>query len=532
MTPRRCCAFLVLLAGLFLFARALASLWPFTVDDSFITYTYSRHLATGLGPVWNVGERPVEGYTTCLWMIVMAVPYRLGLEPVLFGRLLSLLCTALSAALLFGFTRRLQRLWGVAPEDFTPLLGVALLVGWDATAVHSISGMETALFTGLLTALFYGALLCAEAITARRATAFAGLALLAGLTRPEGNFVAIVAAAILLVILPPSRRLTLLKALPLYLVPAALYFAWRYHYYGHLFPLPFYVKTRMEPLAGLPEVVKYLKSLALPLLGAALPGLLTKADRRVLPAALPALGLTVFFVIPQHQMGYECRYLYPLTPLLLAVSMAGLGQTLALAAPWWERLSPLARRGATLFAVVVALVLGQQYVTGGLLQVLASKRDYSTGLGQAHVALARYLHEFPGSAPRPLVAFNDAGAIPYYSGWRGLDLWGLNDETIALRGKHEPAYSDYVLGRRPALLILGSRSDRAYQPTLVWEPELYRRARQAGYRPVKVATYWQGVYYLWLLAKPGTAVAEYVGKWQQPVTPAVGRGQAVPPGNL
>ncbi|MEI6504038.1 MAG: hypothetical protein WCP21_23750, partial [Armatimonadota bacterium] len=99
MSPRRFWSQLLVLVGLFLLARQMASCWAFTVDDSFITYRYSQHLAAGVGPTWNPGERPLEGYTTFLWMIVMTVPHLLRLDPVLFGRLVSLACTAGSMAL-------------------------------------------------------------------------------------------------------------------------------------------------------------------------------------------------------------------------------------------------------------------------------------------------------------------------------------------------------------------------------------------------------------------------------------------------
>ncbi|MDH3227755.1 MAG: hypothetical protein OEM67_11810, partial [Thermoleophilia bacterium] len=35
--------------------------WAHTTDDAYITLRYSRHLAQGMGLVWNVGETPVEG---------------------------------------------------------------------------------------------------------------------------------------------------------------------------------------------------------------------------------------------------------------------------------------------------------------------------------------------------------------------------------------------------------------------------------------------------------------------------------------
>jgi hypothetical protein len=44
-------------------AILIVAAWPFTVDDAYITLRYAKHLAGGQGLVWNLGERPVEGYS-------------------------------------------------------------------------------------------------------------------------------------------------------------------------------------------------------------------------------------------------------------------------------------------------------------------------------------------------------------------------------------------------------------------------------------------------------------------------------------
>src|SRR5438128_1280326 len=46
------------LASLALFAYLAQRVWPFTVDDSFITLRYARNLAAGYGPTFNPGEPP------------------------------------------------------------------------------------------------------------------------------------------------------------------------------------------------------------------------------------------------------------------------------------------------------------------------------------------------------------------------------------------------------------------------------------------------------------------------------------------
>jgi hypothetical protein len=38
------------------------------VDDSFIFFRYAENLASGHGFSWNVGEPPVEGHSSFLWL--------------------------------------------------------------------------------------------------------------------------------------------------------------------------------------------------------------------------------------------------------------------------------------------------------------------------------------------------------------------------------------------------------------------------------------------------------------------------------
>ncbi|MFC5290280.1 hypothetical protein ACFPM7_24775 [Actinokineospora guangxiensis] len=52
-----------------LFLLVVRAAWFFTIDDALITFRYSANLAAGHGPVWNVGEDPVEGFTNFLWML-------------------------------------------------------------------------------------------------------------------------------------------------------------------------------------------------------------------------------------------------------------------------------------------------------------------------------------------------------------------------------------------------------------------------------------------------------------------------------
>src|SRR5512144_1734365 len=51
--------------------------WPFTVDDSFITFRFARSWIGGLGPVFQAGP-PVEGITSIGWTGLIALAGVLG----------------------------------------------------------------------------------------------------------------------------------------------------------------------------------------------------------------------------------------------------------------------------------------------------------------------------------------------------------------------------------------------------------------------------------------------------------------------
>ncbi|HEX9725550.1 MAG TPA: hypothetical protein VGC53_14820, partial [Vicinamibacteria bacterium] len=58
------------------------------VDDTYIFLRYAENLANGNGLVFNLGER-VEGYTSPLWVLLLGLFSRLGLDLALTSVLLA-----------------------------------------------------------------------------------------------------------------------------------------------------------------------------------------------------------------------------------------------------------------------------------------------------------------------------------------------------------------------------------------------------------------------------------------------------------
>lgn len=456
------------MAGLLFFALWHFMLRRFLLDDAYISFRYARYLAAGEGLTFNPGA-PVEGYTNFLWTLLMAPAFALGVPVVAWAKGLSIGLGLLTAALV----------WALVPvrggRDHWIRGGVVAL-----TLMHPVSVISQAdgLETPLLTALTLGvAWLMFRRAPSPRALIGAGvLAALAALTRPDGVAVAFAAVGGWLLAGRPHRW----GWLPLLGIPVALITAhalWRHSVYGAWLPNTFYVKVGGRPdvmVAGVKQGTKFLMwtgGLALwaPALwwvahrqaargeGAAPDGL--RLQRGLAVCLLLAAAARFAFVVYSGGawMG-TYRFLAPALPLLFVV--LGLGLV------GWTRGS-LPR----LAAPALLLICGALSAFWGV-RLVPGQKAYGDRLNKATVAVGKYLHEV--GQPTDEVAVLDAGAIPYFSEMRALDLVGLNDAHLARQGAKAPtakkhymltleaqADRDYVFERAPRWMVLQTRAPEA-----------------------------------------------------------------------
>lgn len=473
--------------------------WPFTVDDTFITLRYAKNLALGHGLVWNPGEAPVEGYTSWLWTVLLAPFHAWMTDAERAAKGLGLVVTlgALVGAAKLG--AQLTAAHGRLPRLLAGWLAPLALALQPGTAVHAVSGMDTALFTALLT-WFFVALVGCRAPSATRLRAAALVGLLTCLTRPEGTVAVVIGGTALAFTLPAVwRRRWLGTAAVLFVLPGAVFWVWRLLEYELPFPLPFYVKAVGQGTfwAGLGEARAFLNDIGwrVPLLGAlALVGLVG-ARRHAAPALVGALALFLFFLKPAPLMAYEHRYLFPLLPLWCAAAAAGSANLLEGATR--RGLSAPAARGALTAGLALALTLPTWSNTRAILPgILAEKLSYAAGLEQAHIRLGQSLARL--RADRPQIALLDVGAVAYYSDWRVLDTFGLNDRHIALHGRGHP---DYVLEQGPDLVVVVSKTGGEYVPVFDYEAPLHAASRARGYE-LTASLEFVPDYHLLVLAHP------------------------------
>ncbi len=465
----------------------------FVVDDAFITYRFSRNLARGHGPRYNLGDgAPVEGYSDFLWMLLAAVPEAAGASPWL---VMPWVSAALGLVTLLGVIVTLGRL-GAAPMAVAT--SGLFLATFPPFTVWATSGLETMPLTGLLLATWA---LLALGDDRRDATlgGLAGLGL--ALIRTEGvawlGLVALVAAAQRALagrpVLGPARR-----AIVVFAPAFAAWFAWKVSYYGDLVANTAHAKVHLSPavlVRGLEYLALYLLTLPGPLLlagvlaagwpRASLRGSGPRAERARAAAGVATLAAAIhaYAVVVSGDYMAWFRLMAPASPFLALAFGLGLHGLIARG------------RGRLLPALAVAVI-----ATGALpaldlpltppawraafnvrdkLGVFRSENEQWASM-RSNVVEWRAKGEALAAYARPDDTFVAAaiGAVGYFSDLYVYDRNGLVNREVArepwngtLRSPGHDKVVDraYFLPQKPTIL----------DAKLIWGPHLAATAERA-----------------------------------------------------
>jgi arabinofuranosyltransferase len=413
-------------------------------DDAFISFRYADNLLRGHGLVYNVGER-VEGYTNFLWTMLLAAFASVGVDIPRASIVLSLLAFVALLAVTYALPALAR------PERARlglPLAAIACAAQYSM-ASFATSGLET-MFGSLLVAVALE-----RALNGRWfAAGTAGVA--AAMTHPDlGLLYAALGAAMLLD--RDARRHAVRYALP-FAVFYLPYFAWRFAYYGDLFPNTYYAKS--ANLAYFSQGAVYLSASAI---GGGFWALLPLAvyaaavERRSLFGRYCIIGLPLFCVYVA-KIGGDFMYgrlLCPITAPLLVLCELGVARLLERR----HRVRAFVAAAALLVVAVPARMIGPlekawQIADERTFYKLASLDPLRVESGYFHWAqtLIKY---FPPHAAAPHISMYSAGMISYVTGWPMLDGFGLTDRFVAHRpivwrgrpGHEKRAPRPYIVSR-------------------------------------------------------------------------------------
>ncbi len=441
---------LILLTALGL-AHALL-FWGFTEDDAFITYRYAHHLALGLGPTFNLADRPpVEGYSNFLWLLLLAVADKAGANLPTAAALLSLGCYLLTIPLSYKLARVVGV--GVGWSLLTPL-GLALAA---PAALWSVAGLEEPLFTLLLVA-GYISLLDKEYSNLKPQTSNLEPPLwlaLATLTRLDGGIFLLCGLG-WVVWRQPNWGARWGRG-AVWLIPALLILGgwaiWRGWYYHDLLPNPLYAKA----VSGLGIVKRGLGYLGGFVLQAAwcapllvfVPLLRNPRANLLLVAAFLYAAAVV---LAGGDWMHWYRLLVPLLPFIFVLVGA---------------LAEAAGRAASICWFVAAsaallLSMGLWLTASERSSVMSRAAQTLDTLPRIAATLRQLDQQLPAALPRT-IAYNAMGIVPYYAdGWTYYDPLGITDREVAhdpttLVSWGWPGHDRYgwslIVARRPSLII-------------------------------------------------------------------------------
>jgi arabinofuranosyltransferase len=404
----------------------------FRVDDAYITFSFSKNLASGNGPIFSHGLR-VEGYSNFLWMVLTAIGYLVAphADPYLTARGFSLLALGFTAFAVYRLVRR------STANSLAPLLAVALTLSCSDLFRAAFSGLETAAFSAAIIGGWYAYL--REPPHARRWSLYAFLP--AALLRIDGFVPLFIALGFEVLSAFNERRFSIRGFLrwaapPLGLL--ALYFAWRFAYYGLPLPATYYAKSLVkanDPERGIHQLWGFARDYGLFAFVPLALAPLFWGPRREAAALWTAIALQLAYVahVGGDWMPFQ-RFFLPVVPL--GAVLAGLGV---------DRLSRNLRalRGALAWPLRAGLVAALAFVAVHMYAGSVDSAEERDKLGEvAHTErhtrdnllknadLMRHVIRRPGER----LVTDYAGVFSVMTDAHIIDQWGLCNADIALHG--------------------------------------------------------------------------------------------------
>ncbi len=419
-------------------------------DDHFITYIYGRNFALGYGLRYNaVDSGPTEGFSSLSHVLLVALANRLHVDSLVATRGLSLL-----------FFLLIPLVVGLPLGRFLdmPMLPV-LSISYGAQILYYLSlatifnlqlGMETVIFMGSLAGLAGWSLAEFDARSAsppligwRILFGCLSMALVA-ISRPEGPILVVITLAMVFI----SRRyfvpeLTNLNDRVYFAISClaviglSIYYVWKKMYFGYLLPNPYYVKThnaifglKTFLLPGWDTTLNFFKFI-LPWVAAGIFLYVLARHHRtirraILTAIIPGVLMVLVYARAVHEAAYFFRYEFPYL-VYLHIFLVGL-------------LCILAKRFRFLPVLIVSVfIIWVQFFSYGK---SAAAIGATTWLGDTLETINNPFTAVGNDLARThlgqkaTIALSAAGAIPFYSGFRAIDLVGLNDNYLSGRESH------------------------------------------------------------------------------------------------
>jgi hypothetical protein len=451
-------------------------------EDAAMLMRYSQHLAQGHGIVWNIGERPIDGATDFLFMVLVAALAKAGMSLESSVRSIGFAAHFLTAAIIYISIRTLYG----ARKWIAFVSAAYLVVGPGLRYVEAYFGTVLFALFACIT-WYFGNRLLQESDHQTTSLAFALSGFVMGLIRPEGVFLAVfmLLSVVYMRGVKNSKRV-ILHFLVTFSLLGGFYFLWRWSYFGYPLPNPFYkkgggqlyfdslvasIKNAIVLSFAFTIVFIYGIWVSIRLFVARL-GLyparqliallwkpieptsrtyFTRITYNTIFVLIPVLGFTMLWVLLSNEMNHLGRFQYAIVPIILLswpLFLPDIRETLRL--QQFDKLDIKLRAILALLIVIAAgLILLFQH------KMYNDRRHFRDGRYDVAVALDKFSHL------NYTIATTEAGLIPLYSGWRAIDTWGLNDQWIAHNGQ---ITEEYLALNNPEIIIFHEEYFSSFNP--------------------------------------------------------------------
>jgi len=421
-------------------------------DDAHILFHYSRNLAEGNGLTFS-GAGRVEGYSSPLWVLVLAGGKLVGIDIEIFSRILGAFASLACLVITLHLSRFLMHREGWV---YLPLCLLSLS---GSFSVWIFSGMETMVYsTFLIWTLF--------SIVTRKHPILVGLLLGALiLLRPEG--VAFLAPVALYACFSKEKRVYFLRTLLIGWGIFCVLWLFRIFYFHDMLPNTFYAKSAelsfRDIVEGARYVIRFIKNIV-GISAVFVPFAFIRWWRGHLDSIPFVLGwyaiAASFAVIVGGDFFPYYRFLAPYLPLIAVSIVAGLSFVLEISKPIWIRME----RWKVVPAIVFLLLFLTMLIKTAAPSFAGQEWQAFTEWREAEDYRHRVAKWLSSSVPGDwTIALNPSGIIPYHSRLKSIDMLGLNNHEIAKHGQydgqlwvgHRKGDGHYVLSRRPEIIFLG-----------------------------------------------------------------------------
>ncbi len=442
-SPRKTLIIILIAAGAFYLAFIVGTSFIIKgeryltlVDDAMISMRYAKHFAQGDGLVWNIGGKPVEGFTNLGWTLYMAI---LHLLPVSASKIsLAVMLTSL-AILLANIVVAYKISDLLLPHSkYAPILAATITAFYFPLVFWSLRGMEV----GLLTLLIDFAIFLS---ISRSKTVLVGLILaFAILVRIDA---VISTALIVLYLFVKNKRTAIVPTILIATTTLAIFWIQK-TYFGDYLPTTYYQKitgyTIWERVRhGLLVFNQFAARDTLLLFLFSITGLFFYKPQRNLELFL-LLGIFLAQCAYSIYIGGDYsepetnaanRFItqgMPALIILFSWTTSRILTDLGTAQPQSELSNYRVNAAIPLALMFVLVISGEPWFNYAVENAPLLKADIR------RVKLGLFIAE--NTSPEAVIAVHAAGQIPYYSERTTIDLLGLNDPVIAKGPGHGEFY--------------------------------------------------------------------------------------------